>query len=322
MLAKIKDLVVAHENPRHKDSVDPTLIEILADSIFDQGLTNPLIGYEKDGYIHITAGGLRTRALNLLVDKDVYEPSQKVQVNIMPQDEAVMAGIRDELSHMALSETDELRAFLSPITQDMTSEHLAKVFGRSTKAIEQRRLVQELPVEIQTAALDGTIKAQHAYGLTYFRNKPDLLPEMFETCLNDKRGDYTLSKLQRIAGQKSVTTDDLWTHIIDIDAYTKRGGVFQQDLFAVGGTAGEFCDPDLARRPHRDPSKQVNWKQFDRLVGGWHDEVAQLGSNKWALYNCLTHWSSHNDGKNPEVARKSRETQVANVLNGSAWASL
>jgi len=72
------------------------------------------------------------------------------------------------------------------------------------------------------------------------------------------------------------------------------------------------------------PSKVVvNERQLDNLINIWRDERAALGANKWALYNCLTHWSTHTQASNrPHVTRHNREQQVQKLLASSRWLEL
>lgn len=64
----------------------------------------------------------------------------------------------------------------------------------------------------------------------------------------------------------------------------------------------------------------ANNKQLDKLLGIYNNEVNQLGANKWALYNAATYWASHTgELKNPEVARRNREDQVAAMLKSKVW---
>jgi hypothetical protein len=68
---------------------------------------------------------------------------------------------------------------------------------------------------------------------------------------------------------------------------------------------------------------KTNERQLENLLKIWDDEKGQLGSNKWALYNCLTYWATHtSDLKNPEVARRNREDAIAKAMNHNIWHSL
>ena len=65
---------------------------------------------------------------------------------------------------------------------------------------------------------------------------------------------------------------------------------------------------------------KYNKKRLEKLMGLWKDNKQQVGSNKWALYNSCTYWSTHtNDVKNPEVVRNDRERIVAKAVKEYAW---
>ena len=68
---------------------------------------------------------------------------------------------------------------------------------------------------------------------------------------------------------------------------------------------------------------KTNEKQLENLILGWDREKASLGWNKWALYNCLTHWATHtNDLRSPEVARYNREILISNAMNHKLFTSM
>jgi len=68
---------------------------------------------------------------------------------------------------------------------------------------------------------------------------------------------------------------------------------------------------------------KTNEKQLENLISGWDREKVDLGWNKWALYNCLTHWATHtNDLKSPEVARYNREILISNAMNHKLFTSM
>jgi len=68
---------------------------------------------------------------------------------------------------------------------------------------------------------------------------------------------------------------------------------------------------------------KTNEKQLENLISGWDREKASLGWNKWALYNCLTHWATHtNDLRSPEVARYNREILISNAMNHKLFTSM
>lgn len=81
-----------------------------------------------------------------------------------------------------------------------------------------------------------------------------------------------------------------------------------------------FFKKTLAKVHTHQSVTKTNEKQLENLLGIWKDEVRQLGSNKWALYNAMTYWASHTqDLKNPEVTRRNREDAIARAMTTKAW---
>lgn len=65
---------------------------------------------------------------------------------------------------------------------------------------------------------------------------------------------------------------------------------------------------------------KTNEKQLENLLSIWNDERNSLGSNKWALYNCLTYWATHTqDLRKPEIAKYNRELQIASAMKSKQW---
>ena len=68
---------------------------------------------------------------------------------------------------------------------------------------------------------------------------------------------------------------------------------------------------------------KTNEKQLENLISGWDREKVDLGWNKWALYNCLTHWATHTNGlKSPQIARYNREIAISNAMNHKLFTSM
>lgn len=65
---------------------------------------------------------------------------------------------------------------------------------------------------------------------------------------------------------------------------------------------------------------KTNEKQLENLLGIYDNERANLGNNKWALYNCLTYWSSHtSELRSPHKAQYNREVLVSNAMKSKQW---
>jgi hypothetical protein len=67
-------------------------------------------------------------------------------------------------------------------------------------------------------------------------------------------------------------------------------------------------------------ASKTNEKQLENLLRIWGDERSSLGSNKWALYNCLTYWATHTgELKSPHTARYEREAKIASAMKTTQW---
>ena len=69
--------------------------------------------------------------------------------------------------------------------------------------------------------------------------------------------------------------------------------------------------------------EKTNEKQLENLISGWQNERSALGANKWALYNCLTHWATHtNELRSPQVAKYNREAAISSAMNHNLFKSM
>lgn len=87
--------------------------------------------------------------------------------------------------------------------------------------------------------------------------------------------------------------------------------------------AETFFKHTIAKSFTRQSAMKTNEKQLEALLGIWNNEHRNLGRNKWALYNCMTYWATHtHDLKQPEIARRNREDQIARAMNHKQFLEL
>jgi hypothetical protein len=88
--------------------------------------------------------------------------------------------------------------------------------------------------------------------------------------------------------------------------------------------AEAFFKATIAKTPSRQQLvMKTNEKQLENLLAIWTAEKAQLGANKWALYNAMTYWATHTqDLKNPDVARRNREDAIAKAMKHDRFENL
>lgn len=85
--------------------------------------------------------------------------------------------------------------------------------------------------------------------------------------------------------------------------------------------AEAFFKHTIAKAPSKQQLRlKTNEKQLESLLTIWGNEKAQLGANKWALYNCMTYWASHtSELRNPQIARRNREDAIAKAMKHDRW---
>jgi hypothetical protein len=84
--------------------------------------------------------------------------------------------------------------------------------------------------------------------------------------------------------------------------------------------AAHFFKTEVVPTKSKVEEGTFNKKQATRLIEQLGSECEALGRNKWALYNCLTHWASHTqDSKLPEGVTRDREQAIAKAMRSKAW---
>jgi hypothetical protein len=83
----------------------------------------------------------------------------------------------------------------------------------------------------------------------------------------------------------------------------------------------KISDDEAAKVIHQIPN--LTPKMYEKIWHYWQQEQKSLGPTKWALFNALTFWSTHEETKKPSQENLAsvqfqRESRVRTVLNRSA----
>lgn len=85
----------------------------------------------------------------------------------------------------------------------------------------------------------------------------------------------------------------------------------------------EFFKKRVCYNQGKTTKEPFSLKQFARLSDQLDYEMGIHGPTQWALYNCLTFWSTHTgEYSNPEVTTRARERLVRDAMKSSAWHDL
>ena len=133
------------------------------------------------------------------------------------------------------------------------------------------------------------------------------------------RSKFKHTQSINVTGSAAKILNGLDTFMNSRDTWESWMGVHVNDQMAE-----TFFKHTIAKAPSLQVLKhKSNEKQLEKLLGIWRDEKRQLGSNKWALYNCMTYWASHTkDLSNPEVSRRNREDSIAKAMGNNRWTNL
>lgn len=94
---------------------------------------------------------------------------------------------------------------------------------------------------------------------------------------------------------------DIWQSWMDI----KVDDFMAEDFFKA--TIGKVFTHQTAPK--------FNNTTMESIMRIWHTNASQLGSNKWALYNAMTYWSTHTDqSRVPHNATKRRQVDVQKAM--------
>ena len=165
--AGISSIPVEHLQPgpfQPRDTMDPSDLQDLADSIRARGVLQPLLARphptERDRY-QIIAGERRWRASQLAGLHEV-----PVLVRTLTDAEAMAAALVENLQRSDLNAIEEAEGYHRLIEEfKMTQEVLAEAVGKSRSHVANTLRLRNLPARVQTEVRKGALTAGHARAL-------------------------------------------------------------------------------------------------------------------------------------------------------------
>lgn len=231
LTAYANQIMVAPENPRSADNIDPHQIDELRDSLMSHGMIYPLVGYWDGESFMVTGGGRRTRAIQSMLEDDTIAVSFEVPINPLDKEAAIEAGYTDELTHSKLTPLDELRIFAQDRYQNASNAELARVVGRSARYVKQRRAILDLPEGVLDNLWAGQITVDQAAGMTYFDGDEESIAEVLEIAI--ERPGYSGDHIRAdFARQCQTWEKHPLAQFVAQEEYVEAGGRLQEDLFA------------------------------------------------------------------------------------------
>jgi ParB family chromosome partitioning protein len=204
--------------PRKEFSVDA--LKELADSIREQGIVQPLIVRERDGFFELIAGERRWRAAQLLNLTDVPVIAREAD------DRSVLElALIENLQRENLNALEEALGYAQLAEQfQLTQEQIATKVGKSRAAVANATRLLKLPAQVQTFIREGRLSVGHAkviLGLNDSEIQSLAAERAIKEGLNVRQTEGLVAKLQT-RGHKSSNDNAKTKAIVPINSNIGR----------------------------------------------------------------------------------------------------
>ena len=238
-----------------KEFSDEALRE-LADSIREQGVVQPLIVRERNGFFELIAGERRWRASQL-----IQLPEVPVIVREADDRMVLELALIENLQRENLNALEEAQGYAQLAEQfQLTQEEIALKVGKSRAAVANATRLLKLPVAVQKFVREGRISVGHAkviLGLADEKNQTNAAERVIKEGLNVRQTEGLVAKLQsrgsRVAAAKpeTVAAPGGDPHVADVESKLREVFATKVKLtYALGKGAVEitfYSDAELER---------------------------------------------------------------------------
>jgi ParB family chromosome partitioning protein len=238
-----------------KEFSDEALRE-LADSIREQGVVQPLIVRERNGFFELIAGERRWRAAQL-----IQLPEIPVIVREADDRAVLELALIENLQRENLNAIEEAHGYAQLAEQfQLTQEEIALKVGKSRAVVANATRLLKLPAVVQKFVREGRISVGHAkviLGLADEKNQTHAAERVIKEGLNVRQTEGLVAKLQsrgsRVAAAKpeTVAAPGSDPHIAAVESKLREVFATKVQLkYAQGKGALEisfFSDAELER---------------------------------------------------------------------------
>lgn len=177
-------------------------LQELADSIREQGIVQPLIVRERNGFFELIAGERRWRAAQLLSLPEVPVITREAD------DRSVLElALIENLQRENLNPLEEALGYAQLAEQfQLTQEEIALKVGKSRAAVANATRLLKLPESVRNFLRDGRISVGHAkviLGLPDEKNQRLAAERIVKESLNVRQTEGLVAKLQSRATRKT-----------------------------------------------------------------------------------------------------------------------
>ncbi len=238
--------------PRKEFSAEA--LQELADSIREQGIVQPLVVRERDGFFELIAGERRWRAAQLLNLAEVPIITREAD------DRAVLElALIENLQRENLNALEEALGYAQLAAQfQLTQEQIAVKVGKSRAAVANATRLLKLPPTVQNYLREGRISVGHAkvvLGLTDEKSQTLAAERIIKDGLNVRQTEGLVARLQargpKTAGEKTPAVVPVSSNLTRLeDKLREKFGTKVHLKYAHGKGAVEinfFSDDELQR---------------------------------------------------------------------------
>jgi len=206
--------------PRKQFSEDS--LRELADSIREQGIVQPLIVRERNGFFELIAGERRWRAAQLLKLPEVPIITREAD------DRSVLElALIENLQRENLNPIEEAQGYAQLAGQfSLTQEEISAKVGKSRAVVANATRLLKLPVTVQNYVRDGRLSVGHAkviLGITSERDQQTAAERIIKEGLNVRQTEGLVAKLSKRGEKKSIQPETISVptgdpHVADLEA--------------------------------------------------------------------------------------------------------
>jgi ParB family chromosome partitioning protein len=228
----------------------------LADSIREQGIVQPLVVRDRNGYFELIAGERRWRAAQLL-----QLPEVPVIVRQADDHGALELSLIENLQRENLNAIEEAHGYAELAEQfHLTQEEIAAKVGKSRVVVANALRLLKLPLAVQNLIRDGRLSVGHAkviLGLTNEKDQKLIAERVVKQGLNVRQTEGLVAKLQKRGARRtprkpeSVAAPAGDPHIADLEARLREVFATKVQLHYTQGKGtveiSFFSDEELER---------------------------------------------------------------------------
>ena len=201
----------------------PDALKELADSIREQGIVQPLIVRERDGYFEIIAGERRWRAAMSL-----SLPEIPIIVREADDRSVLELALIENLQRENLNPLEEANGYAQLIEHfQLKQEEAAQKVGKSRTVVANALRLLKLPTAVQNYLRDGKLSVGHAkviLGLPTEKQQKSAADRVLKDGFNVRQTEQLVAKLLGRGGKITATTPPnitpltTDTHVSDLES--------------------------------------------------------------------------------------------------------